>query len=79
MPAATRGARTQGTPAAMPISDLHASHIRRVNVGFVVSAPDLDPDAVARETGLDRPHTAPSTPPSAPLSRRPPTRHAPSR
>jgi len=36
----------------MPISDLHASHIRRVEVTFSVSALNLDPDRVTLATGL---------------------------
>lgn len=37
----------------MPISDLHASHIRRVHVEFVLEAPELEPDSVTRITGLE--------------------------
>ena len=36
----------------MAISDLHASHIRRVRVTVSVSAPELDPEEVTRRIGL---------------------------
>ena len=36
----------------MAISELHASHIRKVEVSFCLSGPDLDPDAVTVRLGL---------------------------
>jgi hypothetical protein len=36
----------------MAISELHASHIRKVKVTFCLSGPDLDPDAVTARLGL---------------------------
>ena len=36
----------------MAISELHASHIRKVEVSFCLIGPDLDPDAVTGRLGL---------------------------
>ncbi|GDX94596.1 hypothetical protein LBMAG47_02590 [Planctomycetia bacterium] len=36
----------------MVISELHASHIRKVEVSFCLLVPDLDPDAVTARIGL---------------------------
>ncbi|MBK6939347.1 MAG: DUF4279 domain-containing protein [Planctomycetes bacterium] len=36
----------------MPIGPDHAAHIGRVRVAYVLSGPDLDPDAVTRATGV---------------------------
>ena len=36
----------------MPISELHASHIRKVAVSFCLLGRDLDPDAVTARLGL---------------------------
>jgi len=37
----------------MSISPEHASHIRKVNVAFILSGPDLDPVSVTNELGLE--------------------------
>ena len=36
----------------MTIAEFHASHIRRINVAFVLSAPNLDPGAVTEVVGI---------------------------
>ncbi len=36
----------------MPISPDHAAHIGRVEVAYVLTGPELDPDAVSRTLGL---------------------------
>jgi len=43
---------------AMAINELHAFHVRRVKVGFIVSGPDLDPDMVTRSIGKSPTHKA---------------------
>jgi hypothetical protein len=42
----------------MAINELHASHIRRVEVGFVISGPELDPETVTKTLGLQPDLTA---------------------
>jgi len=37
----------------MPISDFHASHITKVDVAFVLSHPELDPDRVTGTIGVN--------------------------
>jgi hypothetical protein len=36
----------------MPIGPDHAAHIGRVRVAYVLSGPEVDPDAITRATGL---------------------------